>query len=135
MGTFWPKEKCKQLSNKLVKGREWAIQLRKILQKPQQIGDHEEDDGSVGSTTVDLAVKIFTSFTEILSVLNSNSYNSNSNSNSNSAHPDHHESTGGEWVSHLDNSYWDERSLEDSGESHKKVRSIIRDRRGCYKRR
>lgn len=122
MGTCcFPEEVSKRLTEELVEGMELTNQLKNILEKQR------EEDGLVSAD--ELVLKIWTCFTESLSVLK---YSNNS------------VQSGGDEVcqiksepSHLDHSHCDERSLEDSSESQKRPApaSNIRDRRGCYTRR
>lgn len=115
--------KRRQLTKKLVEGKEWAIQLKTILlQKTHLLLVEDQADESVSTQVGQLAVNIYASFTESLFLLNSN----------NTAHAQ----SGGDKLSqinpdpsHLDHLQCDERSSKDSGES------LNDDRRGCYKRR
>ncbi|CAA2989034.1 probable WRKY transcription factor 70 [Olea europaea subsp. europaea] len=95
--------KRKMVMGELVRGKETATQLKTLLQKP--VNDHRS------VLAKELSVKVFRSFTEILSMLN---YGGGANKRSLIA--------GGD----LGGSYC-------SGENNKRPR--VKDRRGCYKRR
>ncbi|CAK9144457.1 unnamed protein product [Ilex paraguariensis] len=102
----------KKAVEKLIRGREFANQLRDMLTKPFQ----EEADGSSVSDAGELIVKIMGSFTDTLSILTCTESDEVSQLPPNNNHPS-----------------WDALKSEDSSESCKT--SATKDRRGCYKRR
>nr|XP_043614247.1 probable WRKY transcription factor 70 [Erigeron canadensis] len=95
----------KRLINELIKGRDTTKMLQDLL-----VGN-VDNDGSV--SLEDLVIKILGSFSNCLSVLGS----------------DHVSTTNDVGLACYDNQTWD------SNESDKKSTPIVKDRRGCYKRR
>lgn len=102
--------KRKRVIEELVKGRGIATQLQNLLllQNPSEF-----DHGFVSAE--ELVEKIFTSFTETLSVLNSS------------------DQIQGNIIAHVGSTSTDLLTSQDSGESVK--RSPVKDRRGRYRRR
>ncbi|KAA8517636.1 hypothetical protein F0562_015110 [Nyssa sinensis] len=113
--SFWPENlpaDREKAIKELVRGREFAKQLRDMLSKPTG------DDGSLPSAD-DLVLKVLGSFTETLSI-----FRNCNTSDELSQFPA---------TTHLGSPCWDGRKSEDSGDSSKT--SASKDRRGCYKRR
>ncbi|KAJ4832558.1 hypothetical protein Tsubulata_000129 [Turnera subulata] len=118
MDPFWPENNLPsdrmKAVNELVQGREFANQLKAILNNPKGISD----DGLALFSREDLVTKILNSFTNTLSILNRADSSSGEVSDQ---FPATSHRCGGRKLS------------EDSGESSKS--STGKDRRGCYKRR
>uniref|UniRef100_A0A5B6YQB1 Putative WRKY transcription factor 70 n=1 Tax=Davidia involucrata TaxID=16924 RepID=A0A5B6YQB1_DAVIN len=116
MDSSWPENLTadrEKAIGELVRGQEFANQLRVMLGKPTG------DDGSSPSAE-DLVLKVLGSFTETLSI-----FMNCSTSDEVSQVPAN---------THVGSPCWDARKSEDSGDS-SKTSSASKDRRGCYKRR
>lgn len=119
MGIYFPEEVFKRLMKELVQGKEWATQLKNLLEKP--CGEN------VSVSAEDLVLKIWASFCESVTMLNYSNSPQSGGYDVCQIKPE---------PSHLDHSHCDERSFEDSGQSPKRPPpASIRDRRGCCKRR
>ncbi|KAL5569653.1 hypothetical protein UlMin_026228 [Ulmus minor] len=115
----WPES----LIRKLVRGKEKTNQLREILlRKPTG------SDGGVSAG--ELAGDILKSFVESLSELSSGNCSDQTSTDTVEV-----VSRIKSEPSNLDHSHCDDRSSEDSGQSKKRSLAILKDRRGCYKRR
>ncbi|TXG57512.1 hypothetical protein EZV62_015341 [Acer yangbiense] len=115
----------------LVKGRDFALQLRRILNKlsseNNNNNNNNDDDGDGVVLDQDLVLKILTSFTNSLSILKNGG-----GGGSGEYQSDHEVSQIQTNATHLN---WDGRKPEDSGDSSKTSSIVNKDRRGCYKRR
>ncbi|KAK2657991.1 hypothetical protein Ddye_011043 [Dipteronia dyeriana] len=111
----------------LVKGRDFALQLRRILNKLSS-ENNNDDDGDGVVLDQDLVLKILSSFTNSLSILK----NCGGGGGGHGYQSDHEVSQIQTNATHLN---WDGRKSEDSGDSSKTSSIVNKDRRGCYKRR